>query len=243
MALCAGLLCVAGCAGGPHASDGPDRIFFVPGVAGDGPWYDGLRRGLTEGGIAEGMKTVSWGAPPPLTMLNFQTQSIHNSAEVKLAEKIARWHADHPDGRIRLIGHSAGGGVVLGGLARLRPGIQVDDVILLNPSVSPQYDLAVALARVGGRLHLFCSDRDKLFLGWRTSTFGSYDNVKTEAAGKVGFRPATTLPAELTDKLVQHRYEKQWQAMGNQGDHFGATGEAFVKGVIAPLMESPLASD
>ena len=43
--------------------------------------------------------------------------------------------------RIDLIGHSAGGGVILGALRRLPADVPVDRVVLLSPSVSPGYEL------------------------------------------------------------------------------------------------------
>jgi alpha-beta hydrolase superfamily lysophospholipase len=141
------------------------------------------------------------------------------------------WRAEHPTARIDIIAHSAGSGVTLGALPRLQPE-QVDTVILLAASVSPTYDLAPAMARISGPLHAFVSAGDQTFLEWRTGTFGTYDNVKTPAAGNRGF---ATLPAGA----VQHRYDPSWRSLGNAGDHFGTLARPFARDIIAPLLFEP----
>jgi len=228
------ILLLGGCANRPPNPQSDGVLFFVPGVAGDGTSYDGLVRGLREAGVNEHLEVLGWGAPGPLFVLNFQNDAIHRGAEAKLAAAIKTWREAHPGGRIDLIAHSAGCGVALGALAL--PGAPaVRTTILLNPSVSPGYDLSRALANVSGLLHVFYSDRDTVFLSWRTSTFGTYDNVKTKAAGHLGF-DLVKLPAELRGKVVQHPRDQTWAEQGNDGSHFGTTSEAFVKQTVGPLL-------
>ncbi|MDB5321493.1 MAG: hypothetical protein JWN40_3124 [Phycisphaerales bacterium] len=209
-------------------------LFFVPGVAGDGGAYDGLMRGLRAAGVKKHIEVLGWGAPGPLFVLNFQNDAIHRSAEAKLASAMRQWREAHPNGRIDLLGHSAGCGVVLGALA-LPESPAARTVVLLNPSVSPTYDLAAPLAKVEGILHVFHSDRDTVFLSWRTSTFGTYDNVKTKAAGNVGFELGG-LPPESCAKVAQHPREAWWADQGNDGSHFGTTAEQFATKTVGPLL-------
>lgn len=225
---------LTGCAGRPSAPATADRVFFVHGAAGQGLWYDDLFKGLREGGVEEPVQVVHWGMPPPMTILNFQNNAVHRKAETKLAGLIAEWRQRHPDARIILIGHSAGGGVILGALKRLEGGVCVDRVVLLNPSVSPGYDLVPSLEHVWGVLHVYHSDRDNFFLRWRTSTFGTYDNIKTAAAGRGGFA-VENLPRDLAQRLVQHPYDPVWQALDNDGGHFGSTAKDFAREVLSPL--------
>jgi len=229
MALFAG-----GCGSAPRAlgehEDG--AILFVAGALGDGPCYSGLR-----GGLASERRptfTVGWGAPWPLGVFNLQNRWIHESAERRLA-KLLRGLLEHePPPRLVLVGHSAGCGVILGALRRIPDQRRVQTVVLLSPSVSPHYDLAPALARVEGHMHVFHSDRDWL-LRWRTRVFGTYDNVRVAAAGCGGFA-ADALPPELREKLIQHPHLPQYAQLGNKGRHWGPVSRRFVAAVIAPAV-------
>jgi alpha-beta hydrolase superfamily lysophospholipase len=228
------LLAVAGCANRPPNPLTPDLLVFVPGAAGDGAHYDGLIRGLREGGVADQIHAAGWGMPGPLFVMNFQDDNVHRAAERKLADFLVRRRAAQPDARIDLVAHSAGCGVVLGALA-LADAPSVGTVALLNPSVSPGYDLRPALEKVAGRLHVFHSDEDRFFLSWRTGTFGTYDNVRTKAAGHTGFRLDALRP-DARGKVAQHPRDDTWLARGNDGSHFGTVAQAFARETIAPLL-------
>jgi len=229
---CLGAVC-AGCAG--SAGRGNHLIVFVAGVGGDGAWYGGLKRGIVESRSDGRIESFNWGAPLPLFALNFNSRSIHQDAERKLAARIDALYAKNSDAPIDIVAHSAGCGVTLGALALINSDGAIGDVILLAPSVSPGYDLAPALSRIRGTLHAFHSDRDTLFLAWRTSRFGTYDNVKTKAAGNLGF-DLSRLPPELARRVVQHPYDPAWRELGNDGTHDGPLSRAFVARVVAPLL-------
>jgi pimeloyl-ACP methyl ester carboxylesterase len=225
---------LGGCANRPANPKSNDVLFFVPGVAGDGGAYDGLIRGLRAAGVKQHIEVLAWGAPGPLFVMNFQNDAIHRKAEAKLAGAMREWRKAHAGGRIDVLGHSAGCGVTLGALA-LADSPAAGTVVLLNPSVSPTYDLSAPLAKVEGTLHLFYSDRDTFFLTWRTSTFWTYDNVKTKAAGNVGF-DLTALPEGLRKKVVQHPREAWWADQGNDGSHLGTTAEEFATKTLGTLL-------
>lgn len=226
----------AGCASGSGPRDTGDVLFVLPGAGGDGRWRRNIVNGLRDAGFDQRVEIVRWGAPLPLFMFNFQDTGIHERAEGKLAGRIEQWRQDHPGGRITLIGHSAGAGVVLGALGRLPDGVRVERALLLAPSVSPGYDLAPALARIDERLHVFHSTGDSFFLSWRTGTFGTYDNIRTPAAGHLGFELARDMPAELAGRLTQHPYDSRWRRLRNDGRHFGATARPFARDILAALV-------
>jgi hypothetical protein len=225
---------LGGCAARPDNPTTDDVLFFVPGAAGDGGHYDGLIRGLRDGGVTAHLEVVRWGAPAPLFVLNLQDDKIHRAAEEKLAGALRAWRASHAGGRIDVIAHSAGCGVVLGALGG-DDAPDVRTIVLLSPSVSPGYPLDGPLRKVASRLHVFHSDRDTAFLSWRTRTFGTYDNVRTPAAGNAGFT-LDGLPPDKRGKVAQHAREPSWEAQGNDGGHFGTVKEAFVKATVAPLL-------
>lgn len=220
---------LTGCANRPLENGPAGVAFVVPGVSGDGESYNALRTHLSRAGF--GVRTHSWGAPAALFALNFSTKSIHDKAERSLAEKI---NALPPDVRVIVIGHSAGGGVSLGAVKKLRHR-SVDTIVLLSPSTSPGYDLSSALAR-SNTIHNFFSERDITFLKWRTGNFGTYDRIKTPAAGHAGF---TTTDQQLS----QHAYRKSWRQLGNNGGHWGTLADEFIEREVLPLVVSPHPTD
>jgi pimeloyl-ACP methyl ester carboxylesterase len=226
LAFCA--LLGGGCAGRPAAAIDDRVTIFVPGVFGDGSWYDGLVEELNA--AAGPTKVFTWGAPKAMFAANFSNTAIHVKAENELADKLA---ALPPRvSRIHLVGHSAGCGVILGALSKTNRNIQ--HTVLIAPSVSPQYELAAA-ARRSTRIDVFYSDRDTTFLKWRTGNFGTYDNIKTPAAGYAGFDFATA-DAQTQAKSRQHPYQADWRALGNDGGHGGGVQRKFVREVISPLL-------
>jgi pimeloyl-ACP methyl ester carboxylesterase len=223
------LLCLLAVGCGGVNTKLPNTIILVTGAGGDGPWYDGLRS-LSRDNMP--VQTFSWGVPLPIYMLNLQTPSIHDAAEEKLAGVIEDFRRRHPEGKLDVIAHSAGCGVTLGALERLPANVKVNRVILLAPSVSPTYDLSPAIPHLSPPLHVFYSDRDNLWLRWRTNTFGTYDNIKTPAAGHDGF----TLLDSLSGKVNQHPYDPAWKDLGNDGDHGGTLSREFALKVLAQLL-------
>lgn len=222
------VLLVVGCANRP-VPEVADRVtIFVPGVAGDGAWYDALHRELAA--ADRPARTFTWGAPKAFFFNNFTDEATHDRAEAELAEMIE--HLPDTVKRIDLIGHSAGCGVILGGVSKSRR--EVDTIVLLAPSVSPGYDLAPASRQTRGAIHSFHSEYDVTLLKWRASTFGTYDRVKTPAAGHAGF-------AATDAKLVQHAYDPTWDAAGNDGSHFGPVSGTFVRQIVLPLLRGDLA--
>jgi hypothetical protein len=237
----AGLLVVlgtvlAGCASrAARPGESPSALLIVvAGAGGDGAWRSSLVDGLRRGGVDSDVRIFAWGAPAPLFMLNLQNDPIHRKAERALAEQVRRAAHGSPLRPIYVVGHSAGCGVTLGALSLL-DGETVAEVVLLAPSVSPTYDLAPAL-RHARQVHVFHSTRDTFWLSWRTGTFGTYDNVKTKAAGNVGFAHTDSLPPDLAAKVAQHAYDPAWKALGNDGGHFGPTAKRFSEKVLAPLL-------
>ena len=215
--------------------EGQNLVVLVPGCAGDGFWYNDLRQSVAASQPARTVRTFEWGLPLPLYMLNLQDPKIHSKAEKALAKALKSWRDRYPSGHLTLLGHSAGCGVILGSLSRIDKPVDVENVVLLAPSVSPNYQISPALRQIAGTLHVFYSGSDRLWLGWRTNTFGTYDSVHAEAAGKVGLA-VEHLDPNLRCKIVQHGYEPEFVELGNGGGHFGSLGRRFDDKVIAPLL-------
>jgi alpha-beta hydrolase superfamily lysophospholipase len=227
-----------GCAGGRDDRAWPvgDVLVVVPGAGGYGHKYAEMVRGMSEGGVAAAnVRVFRWGAA--LFVMNLEDEQIHEKAEAELVARLEAWRKRAGAGaRVDLVGHSAGCGVILGALRRLPGEQRVGTLVLIAPSVSPTYSLVEALAHVEGHVHAFLSERDRLWLGWRAKTFGTYDRVRTEAAGKVGFAGVEALPVELRAKLVQHPYDPAWERLGNDGEHEDWLAPQFAREVLAPLL-------
>lgn len=223
-------LLACGCAHHPKSPDG-SIVFLLPGVAGN-EGYSHVISAIESDSNRE-VQTVPWGAPAPLFVLNFSNRGIHDDAELKLAKVIEARYTEFPNATIDLIGHSAGCGVILGALKRLPPAMPLRTVVLLAPSVSPTYDLSLPLSHIEA-LHVFTSPHDTVFLKWRTSHFGTYDDIKTPAAGNIGF-DLSSLSPDLRAKVIEHPYDESWKQLDNDGGHFGTLSNRFAKTIIAPL--------
>lgn len=237
----------AGCGGTRQVREGdalPDgiAIVFVHGAGGDGFWYRHVETVVREHestktsnaaeatSNADAVYRFRWGMPGPMFVMNFSDKKVHDRAEDRLARLLADTLARDPNRRIDLIAHSAGSGVVLGALRRLPDGMAVRDVLLLQPSVSPGYDIAPSLEHVGGRLLYTHSTGDVTFLKWRCSTFGTYDGVRTSAAGHGGFdaNMVARLPEASVRKLV---------AVELTGDHFAPLDRTVLSQLLARLRQ------
>lgn len=210
----------------------PNVVLVVPGIDGAGPWYSSLVGGLKEGSAGDEVELVQWGGPWCL-LVNLKVPMIHDAAEDHLTDRILAWRHVHPEGRITLVGHSAGCGVILESLSSAGAAAQVDNVLLLGAAVSQNYDLSRALSHVRGTMHVFYSNHDAMLLS--TLLTGTYDSVWSNSAGLHGFLTAGSLPATLRSHLAQHRYDPAWQSLGCGGGHFGWRSKPFVEQILVPL--------
>ncbi len=237
----------AGCGGARQVRTGdalpPDiAMVFVHGAGGDGPWYrnvepvvreiESARRSAPSEAApnADRVYRFRWGMPGPMFVMNFSDRKVHERAEDRLARLLLDTLARDPKRKIDLIAHSAGGGVVLGALRRLPEGVEVGDVLLLQPSVSPGYDIGPALGRINGRLLYTHSTGDVTFLKWRCSTFGTYDGVRTSAAGHGGFD--ANMIARLPEASIQRLV-----AVELAGDHFAPLDRTTLSRLLATLSQ------
>jgi pimeloyl-ACP methyl ester carboxylesterase len=140
-----------------------------------------------------------------------------------------------------LVGQS-GGGAMAAWVAESMPRMeQVDGVIMLSASLSPQYMLDVALGRSKRGIVSFYSLNDWLLLGFGTTFIGTMDGEHTSSAGRTGFdRPTSVIhPVPAYDKLYQVPWKPQMAQAGNSGGHLGGGASDFVATYVAPLILAP----
>ena len=224
----------------------PPAVYHLhlPGIGGDNPierwWCAQIEQSFAERAdvsLRNGARSdlYDWTGPggPMRALANYDA----NRAEaVALAERLASWRRTHPRTRLILTAASGGTGPAVWALEALPPDVQVDELILVSPALSPQYDLSRALARVRGRAHVFTSARDSIILGWGTTTYGTIDRRHVEAAGRFGFVAPLDADPDQYVKLVQVPYKSEWIRYWNFGGHAEAMSPSFGKHVIAPLL-------
>ncbi len=233
---------VVGCAD-PEAEDftSPARldkglVLILPGVEGEGSLSHSIRQGLSDAGVDYALKVYQWGRPLPLLGLAFnQIDLSGNRAQgQKLARMIVEYQDAHPNRPVHLIGHSAGGGVVVFAAEALPPGRQIDGLVLLSASLSARYDLSKVAPHVKKGILNFHSGSDVVALMVITTAFGNVDGAHGGSAGAFGF-----------DKPVAGLFEMAWteemgETTGNSGGHFDSADAEFVRSYIAPWVKAPL---
>jgi pimeloyl-ACP methyl ester carboxylesterase len=217
----------------PHSRD---TVIVVPGIGGDDSNYDGVCTALQDGGDKDCLQVFNWGFGWGLFPINAGSQIEHYYAEKDFVSFLIKWRRDHIGGRIVLIGHSAGAGVILGALPQLPADFgSVGPVIFLEPDVSPGYNLHPALQRMT-MLHTFYSSHDVFWQGIGSSIFGTYDGWHEPGAGQGGFKLAGLGETDKA-KLIQHSYQEDWRKLGNDGGHFDGLAHDFVIQVLKAIIE------
>jgi len=136
-----------------------------------------------------------------------------------------------------LFAHSGGAGIAVWALEDLPDDVFVQSLYLLSPAISPKYDLSKALKHVNGHVYVFSSPGDIFVLGIGTSTFGTIDGVKTNAAGLKGFvQPDSAADPLQYAKLVALPYNPEWVKYNDFGDHIGPMSRAFSRSIIGPIL-------
>jgi hypothetical protein len=236
------LLLVSGCESMPHVAQGaaplPARgtyLLHLPGIAGDSPFDRWWMNELRLGGATDRVELYDWTCHDPWIDALQAYARNHREAQ-KIADRILDHLGADPRAKILLTAESGGAGPAVWALEKLPAGAMVDELVLVAPAISPGYDLSVALRHVRGKAYAFTSAGDWFMLGWGTSTFGTIDGKKCQAAGRYGFvRPPAAEMAQYR-KLVQLPYQSAWARWFNFGSHTGAMSPAFARYFLAPLL-------
>jgi len=156
-----------------------------------------------------------------------------------LADMIEDYKRDHPKTPIYLVGHSAGAMVAIAAVEDLPPGT-IAKAILLAPSLSSQYDLRPALARVAESIEVFYSRRDVPYLVCALRLFGTTDGKPLPAGGLVGFvsRVESEEDIVLNGKLHQRPWVPDDMRAGHTGGHYGAYAPNFLRWNVLPLIRA-----
>jgi len=205
-------------------------VVILPGIEGESGANRDIREGLYQAGIPYGLLIYRWGSliPGPGGMLENQTDVARNRRMAEdLAKQIVQYQKKHPDSPVFLIGHSAGGGIVvftLESLGKIPDAQPVEGVFLLSASISSDYDLTNAL-RMSCRGLVNVSNIDDKLLDTGTATFGNVDGKKGPSAGRVGFsrKYPNVYERPITNELVRRELGV------TASPHFIATKEQLIE--------------
>ena len=210
---------------GPQAKNGV--TFYCPGAGnidfGDQGVRDGLQRAGYRGQVASVLWTIS------LNPLIDQVLRInaHTGAE-RLARYIEDYTDKYPGGEVNVIGLSAGTGVAIWALEDLKPGYEVNNVVLLGSSLSHDYDVGKALSHIKGKIYVYYSSNDAV-LTVLMQPVGTIDGKSfTDGAGAVGLHSPTG-----GDRIVNIPWRSEFSQYGYNGGHTDSTSPAFVRARIA----------
>jgi hypothetical protein len=219
---------------GPIGAGGT-YLIHLPGVGGDSPFDRWWMNELELGGAVSRIELYDWTRHDP--WMGALTAYAQNHREaLKVADLIMQRRLADQHARIVVSGESGGAAPLIWALEKLPQGAMVDDVVLVAPAISPGYDLSAALRHIRGKMYSFNSAGDWFILGWGTSTFGTMDGKKCQAAGRYGFVLPRRADAREYKKLVQIPYNPDWMKYWDFGGHTGAMSAAFARHVVAPML-------
>ena len=213
-------------------------IWLIPGIHGE-PWMlANAQRGLRDAGIELGIEVYDWKRSELfgvlLNLIDIEANLKHAAA---IAHEIVSYHREHPGRPIDLVGYSGGGGLAVMAIEALPQDVRVRNLILVQPAISPDYDLSQALRQVDGSIINFHSRMDWVVLGLGTRAFGTMDRAYVPSAGKSGFNLATALPEEAQrPRLRQPQWTPKMMLTGHYGGHVGMLAYDWNRKYLAPYL-------
>jgi pimeloyl-ACP methyl ester carboxylesterase len=215
----------------------PAFLLHLPGIGGHRNIDDHMAAGFVQGGFTGQVQIYDWTEQDIGLDALFALKRNHAEAK-KVARLLTERFDLDPTAPIYLTCHSGGGGIAIWALEELPARIKISALVMMSPALSPGYDLSKALSHVSGKAYVFSSTEDSLVLGTGCQLMGTIDGVKTDAAGRVGFKMPPTADVGQYAKLVSVPYNAEWIRLGDHGDHIGAMSRRFNQLVIAPLVLS-----
>jgi hypothetical protein len=209
-------------------------LLHLPGIGGHMGIDDALLNGLKEGGISGTIALYDWtDIDRGLPALGNQTR--HREQAQIVAKRLTDYARTHPGSPITITCHSAGCGIAVFALEQLPDDVRIEQLLMMQSALSPEYDLSKALRHVRKSVYSFYSPYDPV-LDWGTRGFGTVDRVFTQAAGRVGYQRSASGDETQYLKLIQFPYDSAWLKLGNVGDHIGPMNRRFAREILAPLL-------
>ncbi len=206
-------------------------VYILPGIQGIDSHYANIRKGLTGAGIHCAIKIHAWGSQLPIVNLSINETDVAANRDWgrKIAAEIIEYQQQYPGRPIFLIGQSGGAGVSVFTAEALVDlgGDPINGLILLDASLSADYDLSKAMSICHQGIVNFYNEQDVAMLQFGTGLMGNVDGGHGASAGCVGI--SGSFPRLF-----------QVQVTGDMADdyatnpHFADCSQGFASLYIAP---------
>lgn len=217
---------------------GATYLLHLPGISGDTFFDRAWMTSLKEGGVADRVVLFDWTCRDP-GIDALQAYARNRRQADQIAHLLSSQAESNPTGHLILTAESGGAALAVWALERLPRNVKVDQVVLVQPAISPGYDLSSALRHVKRNMYYTSSPGDWFVLGFGTRVFGTSDGKRTDAAGLVGFQAPGSADARQYRKLIELKYDPVWMQWGDFGGHTGGLSTGFAYHVLAPLLTAP----
>jgi pimeloyl-ACP methyl ester carboxylesterase len=211
-------------------------VIVLTGIEGRSMLNEAICHGLEDGGVKYKIELYDWTSRfGPVA--NQRAEGRNRGQANQIAAIILRYKTAYPGRPVYLVGQSGGGAMAAWVAESLPRNQQVDGVVMLAASLSPQYSLETALSRSRQGIVNFYSTKDWFILGVGTTFIGTMDGEHTSSAGKTGFeRPASLMRPLTYERLFQISWTPQMAQSGNTGNHLSSGTSSFVAAYVAPLI-------
>ena len=204
------------------------KTYYLDGAGGWGFGRRDVPEGLRRGDYRGDCEVFDWSTTRIPLLDQVDPLGLNKLSARSLARRIKAYKQKYPDNHVNIIALSAGTGVVVWALERLKGEYKVNNVFFVGSSLAHSYDMDRALKSVGGKVHVYHSPRD-LILPW-VKLFGTVDGrVGSRVAGQLGLR----IKESYRGKVVNIGWEKKWERLGWSGGHTDCVGRSFVQYEIA----------
>lgn len=177
---------------------GSGYVFYLDamgGAAAAGNWSGSILKGLTDGGYEGTGELYAWEKGSGLQANEDTSVAYKRKRADELTWDIEDKLEELPGAPVDLIGYGAGATVVVFALEALPESVQVENVVLLGPTLAEDYDLTNALKRVKGSITVFTT-ADGRGNGAAAAGFvvpdGASGQTRSAYADKMLVVPATT---------------------------------------------------
>jgi hypothetical protein len=222
-----------------HARRANGLVIVLSGIEGRSPLNEAICRGLVRGGVDMAIENYEWAAPMGL-VFNQRAKSRNLARARDLADHIVAQKLLYPRAPVYMVAQSGGSALAAWAAAEMPADLPIDGIIMINPSLSPGYDLGKALSVTRQGIINFYSPRDWLLLGIGTTLAGTMDGKHTSSAGRVGFEMHHSgVEGELYRKVYQIGWEPAMAETGHGGGHMSSAAEGFVAAYVSPFIGEP----